>query len=227
MRQNFCGPYAHCEHDEGYIVFNRSNGYEIWRRRVDVLGIPEEMWPSGLRNGPDGRMIEANRAAEALYLDPGHDMDPDHLRGQFVPWARLLIPENSQALKLARVTLLVAGDQKAFLYDVEKAELQQTIAVKTSGRLRYVDLSEHHIFLVSLLQVTIYDRGNGSCVLSIPAGRLPWDFYATPENQWRRTEAASDNGELCFRRTVAPDSADRNDLFHAGVWSRISLFRFG
>ena len=227
MRQNFCNPYAHCEYDEGYIVLNRFNGYEIWRRRVDVLGIPKETWPSGPQNEPDGLMIKANRVAEESYLDPSHSGDPDHLRGQFVPWARLLVPESNQALKLARVTLLVAGDQRAFLYDVEKAELRQTIAVETSGRLRYVDLSENHIFLVSLLQLNVYDRGNGSCVLSIPAGTLPWDFYATPENQWRRTEAASAHGELCFRRALPPDSDDRDDVFHAGVWSRTSLFRFG
>lgn len=185
------------------------------------------MWPSGPHNKPDGLMIEANRVAEALYLDPDHRGDPNHLRGQFVPWARLLVPENNQALKLARVTLLVAGDRRAFLYDIEKAELQQTIGVQTSGRLRYVDLSENHVFLVSLLQLNVYDRGNGSCVLSIPAGRLPWDFYATPENQWRRTEDAFEHGELCFQRAMPPDSADRDDFFHAGVWFRISLFQFG
>jgi hypothetical protein len=65
MCQDFCDPFVHCEHDEGYIVFNRFNNYkEVWRRRVDVLDIPEEAWPSGPHNKPDEDMIEANLIAE-------------------------------------------------------------------------------------------------------------------------------------------------------------------
>ena len=64
---------------------------------MDVLDIPEEAWPSGLDNKPDEDMIDANQFAEDLYLDLSRRRDPDHLRGQFVPWACLLIPENGQA----------------------------------------------------------------------------------------------------------------------------------
>ena len=218
MYQDFCGPFVHCEHDEGYIVFNRFNGCkEVWRRRVDVLDIPDEAWPSEPHNKPDEDMIEANQFAEGLYLDPSRSRDPDHLRGQFVPWARLLVPENGRAFKLTRRTVLVSSAQRAFLYDIEKAELQQTIEVETSGQLRYVDLSEQHIFIVSILRLNVYDRASGSCVLSIPAGRLPWGFYANPENQWRRAEWASNHGELCFRRATPPNWADREDYFNAGM----------
>jgi len=155
--------------------------------------------------------------AEDLYLDTSHSRDPDHLRGQFVPWARLLVPENGRAFKLARGTLLVSSAERAFLYDIEKAELQQTVGVETSGQLRYVDVSEQHIFIVSAPRLNVYDRANGSCVLSIPAGRLPWGFYASPENQWKRTEEASNHGELCFRRAEPPNWAHREDYFHAGT----------
>jgi len=156
-----------------------------------------------------------------MYLDTSRSRDLDHLRGHFVPWARLLVPEDSRAFKLTRGTLLVSNTQTAYLYDVEKAELQQTIVVQTSGQLRYVDLSERHIFIVSILQLSVYDRANSSCVLSIPAGRQPWGFYAYPINQWRRTEEPSKSGELSFRRAAPPNWADREDYFNAGVWFRI------
>ena len=217
MCQEFCGPFAHCEHDEGYIVFNRFNGHkEVWRRRVDVLDIPKEARPSGLHNKPDEDMIEAGQIAEYMYLDLSYGKDPDHLRGQFVPWACLLIPEDCRAFKLTRGTLLVSGVQRAFLYDIEKAELRQTIDVQIQGQLRYVDISELHIFIVGTLQLNVYGRESGSCVLSIPAGRRPWNFYASPENQWRRTEDTADYGELCFRRATPPNWADREDYFSAG-----------
>jgi len=222
--QEFCGPFVHCEHDEGYIIFNRIDNYkEVWRRRIDVLDISEEAWPSGPHNEPDEDMIEGNLVAQDRYLDISRSRDPDHLRGQFVPWARLLIPENGRAFKFTRGTLLVASVQRAFLYDVEKAELQQIIEVHALGfgQLRYVDVSEQHIFIVSNRRLNVYDRANGSCVLSIPAGRLPWDFYASPENQWRRTENTFNDGELGFCRAEPPNWADREDYFHAGVWSRI------
>ncbi|KAF9642594.1 hypothetical protein BDM02DRAFT_3176644 [Thelephora ganbajun] len=218
LDEEFCSPFVHCEHDEGYIVFNRMDNYkEVWRRRIDVLDIPEEAWPSGLYNKPDEDMIKGNLVAEDRYLDTNRSRDPDHLRGQFVPWARLQIPEDGRAFKLTRGTLLVSSVQKAFLYDVEKAELQQTIELQPfgSGRLRYVDISDQHVFIVSTLQLDVYDRANGSRVLTIPAGRLPWNFYASPENQWRRTEETFNDGELGFRRAAPPNWADREDYFHA------------
>jgi len=168
-------------------------------------------------------MIEGNLVAQDRYFDTNRSRDPDHLRGQFVPWARLLIPEIGRAFKLTRGTLLVASAQRAFLYDVEKAELRQTIEMHAlgPGHLRYVDVSEQHIFIVTNRRLNVYDRANGSCVLSIPAGRLPWDFYASPENQWRCTEDTFNDGELGFRRAEPPNWADREDYFHAGVWSKI------
>lgn len=217
LDEKYCAPFVHCEHDQGYIVFNRYDNYkEVWRRRTDVLDIPENAWPSGLHNKPDGLMIRGNRVAERVYLDPNRSRDPDHLRGQFVPWARLLVPEDGRAFKLTRGTLLVCSAQKAFLFDVGKGELQQTIeVVATTGRLRYVDISEQHVFIVCSLQLSVYDRATGSGVLAIPAGRQPWDFYANPENQWRRTEETLNHGELGFRRAEPSNRSHRDDYFHA------------
>lgn len=231
MIQEFCEPMAQCEHDEGYIVFNRSDGFkEVWRRRVDVLDIPEEAWPSGVHNKPDDYMFEARLVAQAQYLDASRMRDPGHLRGQFTPWARLSIPEDPDddvAFRLTRGTLLVFNADRALLYNVEKAELEQIIEVHVPGNVEYLDVSERHMFIVSHIQLTVYDRVSGLRVLSIPSGRLPWDFYATPENQWRRTEEALNHGELGFRRAAPPNWAHRMDYFDAGMWSGALGSRFG
>lgn len=220
--QEFCGPFVHCEHDEGYIVFNRiGNSKEVWRRRIDVLDIPEEERPSWQHNKPDSDMVKANRVAETRYFDPRRSRDPDHLRGQFIPWACIQIPGNCRAFKLTQRTLLVSSSQKVFLYDVEQAELEQDFPVHTNGQLRYVDVDKRHMFIVSTLELNVYDRVNGSCVLCIKAGRLPWGFYASQENQWGRAGETFNDGELGFRRAAPPNCADREDYFHAGLWSRI------
>lgn len=213
---------ADCEHDEGYIVFTRPDGYkEVWRRRIDVLDIPEEAWPSEVHNKPDEFMFEARLVAQAEYLDASRMRDPGHLRGQFTPWARLLIPEDPDdevSFRLTRGTLLAFNVNTAFLYDIEKAELEQSIEVHVPGRVGYIDVSEHHVFIISRIQLTVYDRVSGLCVLCIPSGRLPWDFYASPENQLRCTEETFSHGELGFRRAVPPNWAHRLDYFDAGMW---------
>lgn len=211
---------ARCEHDGGYIVFGRPGDYkEVWRRRIDVLDIPEEAWPSGVHNKPDEDMFEARLVSQAQFLDASRMRDPDHLRGQFTPWARLLIPDDGSVFRLARGTLLAFNVGRASLYDVERAELEQIIEVHVPGKVDYLDVSEQHVFIVSYIQLSVYDRASGVHVLSIPSGRLPWDFYASPENQWRRTKRTFNHGELGFRRAAPPNWAHRMDYFEAGVWS--------
>ena len=213
--QEFCDGCIHCEYDEGYIVFNHYDNYKVWRRRVDVLDIPQEARPSRPQNKPDEKMIEGNRLAENQYFDASRSGDLCHLRGQFIPWAHLLIPEKTRAFRLARGSLLVAGSQTAFLYDIEKAELQQTIEVDVVrvGEVRYVDLSVHHVLIVRPLQLNVYDRATGLPVLSIPAGRRSWDFYACSENRW---ECIKQQGGLCFRQAARPNWDSKDDYFHAG-----------
>ena len=219
MHQEFCEGRIHCEYDNGYIVLNPHGEFKVWRRRVDVLDIPEEAWPSGLQTKPDEEMIKGNSIAEEWYLDANCSRDPDHLRGQFIPWARLSIRTGSEAFKLVRGTLLIAGSWTAYLYDIEKAELQQTIVAGARGdeQVRYVDISGYHVLIGHSLQLDVYNRETGSPVLNIPAGTQSWNFYANPENQWGCTEKPFHHGELRFRRAVRSSLGDRADYFQAGA----------
>ena len=217
---------VHCKYDEGYIVFNRSSGFkEVWRRRADVLGIPEEAWPSDTDNKPDECMFKARLITQAQYLDASRMRDLEHLCGQLTPWARLAIPDDIDdnfGFRLKRGTLLAFSTDKAFLYDIKKAGLQQTIEMDVLGRVRYIDVSKQHVFILSPFQLSVYDRVSGVRVLSIPSGQLPWDFYASPENQWRRTEQTFNHDKLGFRRAAPPNWAHREDYFDAGSSPRIS-----
>ena len=89
-------------------------------------------------NKPDKCMFEARLIAQAQYLDASHMRDLEHLCGQFTPWARLAIPDDIDddfGFRLKRGTLLAFSADKAFLYDIEKAELQQTIEMDVLGRV--------------------------------------------------------------------------------------------
>lgn len=164
-------------------------------------------------------MIRGNRIAEEWYLDANRSRDLNHLRGQFIPWARLSVLTGSEAFKLARGTLLIVGSWTAYLYDIEKAELQQTIVVGARGdeQVKHVDISGYHILIGRSLQLDVYDRETGSHVLNIPAGKQSWNFYANPESQWGCTEQPSHHGELRFRRAIRSSWGDRADYFQAGT----------
>lgn len=170
--------------------------------------------------------MEGHRTAENRYFDANHSRDPDRLRGHFIPWACFVIPEGSQAFALTRGTLLESSNYTAFLYDVEKGELQQTIEIETYGfgDVRDADISEQHIFIVRVLQLNVYDRATGLLVLTIPAGRESFDFHASPENQLVRAEAISNHGEIGFQAAI-PGRADRDEYFHAGAQSRFPVWR--
>ncbi|KAF9789196.1 hypothetical protein BJ322DRAFT_1177087 [Thelephora terrestris] len=163
LEKDFCHDCVQCEYDDGYLVFNRYDHYKVWRRRIDVLDIPDEARPSRSQNRPDDEMVKGNRIAEGRYLDTSRSRDPNHLRGQFAPWARLVLPDHSRMFRLARGTLLVSSGSTAFMYDIEKAELQQTIEVDAThvGQIRYVDFSDQHILIVRALQLNVYDRETG------------------------------------------------------------------
>ncbi|KAF9789183.1 hypothetical protein BJ322DRAFT_1017897 [Thelephora terrestris] len=223
LEEEFRPDYVHCDYDDGYLVLNLYDHCKVWRRRIDVLDIPDKARPSRSQNGPDDEMVKGNRIAEGRYLDASRSRDPNHLRGQFAPWASLVLPDQSRIFKLAQGTLLVSSGFTAFIYDIEKAELQQTIESEKAEKslkkvkfhvadeVRYVDFSDQHILVVRALRLYVYDWETGLLVLRIPAKERPWDLYARPENQWEFIER---RGELSFRQAVRPNLNDRDDFNH-------------
>lgn len=140
--------YAHVEYDRGFIVFDRmGGGKEVWRHAVDYdpMDVP-------LDNLPDADQFQAEEKAMV-----------DQEFGRFVPWALLSIPELTRAYRFVYPTLLVAGYDHAFLYDIPTARLVQTInisgvAAEDFGDLRYVELSNQHVFICFEAAILVFDR---------------------------------------------------------------------
>ncbi|KAH9174791.1 hypothetical protein EDB89DRAFT_472508 [Lactarius sanguifluus] len=153
-------PYAHCEYDNGYLVFDREDGAkEVWRL-ASSLSTEGEVAADA---PPDSRQMDASARAVTVY----HQYAP---RGQFRPWALLTFPEVMHAYRLVYPTLICANGDHAFLHDVRTGSLVQTIDIDIRFQaLSYVDVNERHAFVSEQDAVHVFSRESGSEVLQIPA----------------------------------------------------------
>ncbi|KAG1726149.1 hypothetical protein EDB19DRAFT_1753265 [Suillus lakei] len=166
--------YAHCEYDHGYIIFNRhDNSKEVWRYARDFQDseIPEDF-------KPDESMIKASREAAQRYASPTN-------RGHFKPWALLHMPEVTRAFRFSYPTLLSAGANNAYLWDVPTSRIVETIGniqapnqSGTLGRLNYVEVNDHYAIFCGSIQLRIFARSGGALVYHLSMKDLPrtnWD----------------------------------------------------
>src|ERR1700761_6257793 len=99
--QSYVRPYAHCEYDNGYLVFdNQSNSKEVWRLASDFTAEDEV----AAHAPPIGQQMEASNSAATMY----HQYAP---RGQFRPWALLAYPQLTRAYRLSYPTLICASSR--------------------------------------------------------------------------------------------------------------------
>ncbi|KAI9458950.1 hypothetical protein BJY52DRAFT_407774 [Lactarius psammicola] len=151
-------PHAHCEYDNGYLVFDRENGTkEVWRLASDFSAEGEV----ATHAPPDDTQMRASARAASVYRQYAP-------RGQFRPWALLAFSEPTRAYRLAYPTLISVSYEHAFLHDVRTGSLVQTIDIRLRT-LCYVDVSERHAFVCEPNAVHVFSRENGSEVLQIPA----------------------------------------------------------
>ncbi|KAH9000892.1 hypothetical protein EDB86DRAFT_471879 [Lactarius hatsudake] len=154
--------FAHCEYDNGYLVFDHhgsdDGAKEVWRLASD-LSIEGEVAADA---PPDGGQMDASARAATVY----HQYAP---LGQFRPWALLRFPEFTQAVcRLAFPTLICMSFLCVFLHDVRTGSLVQTIKTRY-WNIRYVDVNERHVFLCRPDAVHVFSRESSSEVLCIPA----------------------------------------------------------
>ncbi|KIK43739.1 hypothetical protein CY34DRAFT_11515 [Suillus luteus UH-Slu-Lm8-n1] len=168
--------YAHCEYDDGYIIFDRhDNNKEVWRYARDFQDseIPEEF-------KPDDAMIKALREAAEHHPSPTN-------RRHFRPWALLHVPEFTRAFRLLYPTLLSAGVNHAYLWDVPTSRLVETISNiqapnkdGTLGPLSYVEVNDQYAFFCGSNQLRIFARDGGALVYHLCMKNLQfatWDVH--------------------------------------------------
>lgn len=159
---------AHCEYDRGYIVFNRLDDCkEVWRRVVDA-GNEDHCTESP----PDADMLSA-------WIEGTSHWDASTRHGHFKPWALLRMPDFTRAFRLSHLTLLVAADENAYLWDVSEGHLIETIRDiqrrhddQTLGRIQYVEVNDKYAFICGSNQLRIFERGGGALVYALSPRNL-------------------------------------------------------
>lgn len=150
--------YAHCEYGNGFLIFDRlGQAKEIWKLASQYENSPLP---------PDELQAEISFTINK-YIPT--------TKGSFKPWALLTMPEFSRAFRFVYPTLLVAGLDKAYLYDVESGQLQQTVDDTQVprdgvilGDINYAELSSSHVLLCGRRQLRLFERGSGALQYVLP-----------------------------------------------------------
>ncbi len=160
--QYYVRSYAHCEYENGYLVFDCFDGKkEVWRLASDFVDGEPEVAPYA---PPDKKQ---KRTYEFFATIPTHQRYAP--RGHFRPWAKLSFPTLTRAYRIAYPTLLCAGMDRAYLHDVRTGELVQTIDIRPAD-ICYVDVNERHVFVCSPEALHVFSRADGNEVLRIKRG---------------------------------------------------------
>jgi hypothetical protein len=155
-----------CEYDNGYLVFDtfgvKSDVKEVWRMASDFATVNEF--------AADAPPRDQQMAISAIAAEMCHHYAP---RGQFRPWALLRFDEAVFVDRLLYPTLICAGLNHTFLYDVRTGSCVQTI--NTNLRSIYsVDVNERHAFVCERDVVHVFSLESGIEVLRIPADVAVW-----------------------------------------------------
>ena len=149
---------AHCEYENGYVIFDRIDGNkEVWRLVSDDDNddfTECDMVASHAPPDEGQRRVSAVAAAMHRRYAP---------RGHFRPWAKISFSETTHAYRFAYPTLLCANNWHAFLHDVRTGALVQTIDLRLTHRqsVCYVDVNERHAFVCDPEALHVYARHGG------------------------------------------------------------------
>lgn len=160
--------YAHCEYENGFLVFDRiAATKEVWRLSAlyDESEAPH-------RSPPNDAQLSASAAAASAYAATSP-------RGHFRPWALLETAEFGRAFRFVYPTLLVSGVRKAYLWNVVSATLEGEVdnvqggGAGADGDINYVELSRAHVFVCSTSALRIFSRAEGGrLIYEIPSYQL-------------------------------------------------------
>ncbi|KAI0821360.1 hypothetical protein BC629DRAFT_1460351 [Irpex lacteus] len=148
--------YAHCEYENGFLIWNRDDSKEVWRLASQYESSP----------APRDELQELISFTINRYMPTS--------KGHFKPWALLTPPETGNAFRFVYPTLAVVGVNAAWLFDVERAQMVKTInyiqkpvAGGFLGAINYVELSDQHVLMCGSSQLRFFDRSSGAIVHAI------------------------------------------------------------
>ncbi|KAH9004529.1 hypothetical protein EDB86DRAFT_2825674 [Lactarius hatsudake] len=217
-------PDAHCEYDNGYLVFDRDDrSKEVWRL-VSGFTTDDEV---AAYAPPEAVQIAVSAHAASL----NHQYAP---RGHFRPWGLLRFHEPARGYRLAYPTLICASRERAFLYDVHTGSLVQTIAIRFWS-LSNLDVNERHAFVCESDAMHVFSRESGNEVLCIPVDAsvqcsrrvedpflISGDWLITPLSVHPEVDESRDLSENAIAAHV---SRDGRDLVVLSVKRRVMFIR--
>ncbi|TBU39518.1 hypothetical protein BD309DRAFT_969511 [Dichomitus squalens] len=167
--------HAHCEYENGFLIFDRLGAAkEVWRLA--------SLWPATESTStlprvtrPTDSQLQASAAAAHAYAPvPGLDSPPNEVpKGHFRPWALIETAEFGRAYRFVYPCLLVCGLRRAFVWNVVTTRLEREFdnvqGNAGEGDINYVELSADHVFVCSTSALRIFDRSNGNMLLEIPS----------------------------------------------------------
>jgi len=158
------------------MIFDRSSGdKEVWRRLSDS----------------SEHVVDRSSAPDVMQLEMYNEMckssHPSAMDGHFQPWAMLHMAEPTSAFRFVYPTLIVAAHDSVYLWDIPSGKLIQTIQGIQSGsddghneylgRIKYVEISERHVFLTGQFRLRIFSRATGKSVLDISSSEGVYGFW--------------------------------------------------
>ena len=160
------------------MIFDRHNGdKEVWKQSSTI---PE--FDVDESSAPDENQREV------------HDLMTSATAGFFQPWAVLHMQEQTSAYRFVYPTLIVAGYDRAYLWDIPTGRHIQTIEEcqfisSEDGNnhyllgIMYVEISERHVFIVGQFHIRVFSRATGKSVLNfssyVPGGYGRWKYTPT------------------------------------------------
>lgn len=128
--------------------------------------------PPPITHQPDALQVNVSNAVADHYCGRSE-------RGQFKPWALLQTPEWGRAFRFVYPILLVSAMNRAYLYDVESANLVQTIQDTQMnidgiplGDINYVEINDSLVIICGTEELRAFHRSNGAVAFRIPP-KLP------------------------------------------------------
>ena len=157
------------------MIFDRHNGdKEVWKQPFRDFDVDES-------SAPDENQREV------------YDLMSSATAGFFQPWA--VLHEQTNAFRFVYPTLIAAGYDWAYLWDIPTGRHIQTIEEcqfisSEDGNnhyllgIMYVEISERHVFFVGQFYIRVFSRATGKSVLNF-SSYVPGEYGRWVE-KWER-----------------------------------------
>lgn len=194
--------WAHCEFDNGFLIWGRRDRtIEVWRRDADQINDPLPAC-----NPHDDQRMQYTQSQKQV-LEAMEDLPSDSdtsesdslakpkqatdlvapIRGCFQPFGLLDPPTSTSASRYVHPHLVLATRllETVYVYDIPNNRLAQTISLEPAddGRpstVYYVEHSRTHVFICTEDAVHVYSKADGKLYATVRTDIVPDLWLVVP-----------------------------------------------